>query len=561
LATITVRISGQNSVWANSFGDIQSDKGTVLTHDSKGNIYVSGVFSSTVDFDPGAAIRTLTSVGNSNIFLAKYDTLGNYVWAKRFGNGGTQFGSLIESSDGITVDSSGIYLTGKFRGTVDFDPSPGGTYNLTSGGLYWSLYVTKFDFSGNFIWAKRAQGSSTQIYPESISADLKGNVLITGRYNFGVSFDPAPGGSLSGNELGTVFILKLKDNGDFKWAKSVDGHYSAINSGFGVVSDNSSNVYTIGHYRNIADFDPGPALNNIASNNNSEDVFILKLDSLGNFLWVKSFGSAFSDFGQSIAIHGNYLYLTGSYQGSISFDSIAYQSNGMDDIFITKISSLNGDVHWSKSIGGNSIDNSASIKVGSSGVVFTTGAYRETVDFNPSSLTNELTSYNGTTDVYILALDSLGNFEWVTGFGGQGTEISNEIALDNLNGLSLTGFFSDSVDFDPSVVVDVKVSKGVEDVFVTKFKYNTIGLSSIENSGKSFEVFPNPSGGVVYFKTEDLNNLRTIEIYDRLGRKVKELSNSNLESCLIDLNGFPKGLYQAHFIFSNTQSILSILVN
>ena len=104
------------------FGDTDQDVGYSVTVDSSGNIYTTGLFQGTVDFDPGAGTANLTSNGNKDAAVLKLDSSGNYVWAKSFG------GTRMDFAWSVAVDSSGnVYTTGYFNGTVDFDPGAGTT--------------------------------------------------------------------------------------------------------------------------------------------------------------------------------------------------------------------------------------------------------------------------------------------------------------------------------------------------------------------------------------------------------------------------------------------------
>ncbi|NQY74108.1 MAG: T9SS type A sorting domain-containing protein, partial [Candidatus Margulisbacteria bacterium] len=114
--------------WAKSFGGAGSDRGYVTTVDASGNIYTSGIYRDTVDFDPGAGTTNLSANGFDDVFVQKMDPQGNFLWAKSFG------GSSVEIGRSITVDASGnVYAIGEFIGTVDFDPGAG-TTNLSSNG-------------------------------------------------------------------------------------------------------------------------------------------------------------------------------------------------------------------------------------------------------------------------------------------------------------------------------------------------------------------------------------------------------------------------------------------
>ena len=135
-------------VWAKGMGGASYDLGTDVTVDSSGNVYTTGNFYGTVDFDPGMGVLYLTSVGDSDIFVSKLDSSGNLLWAKRMG------GTNYDKGYSIAVDPSGnVYTTGGVYGTVDFDPGElSGFYLNSAGGS--DIFVSKLNSSGNFVWAK-----------------------------------------------------------------------------------------------------------------------------------------------------------------------------------------------------------------------------------------------------------------------------------------------------------------------------------------------------------------------------------------------------------------------
>ena len=141
-----------NFVWVKSFGGPEYDTGRSIVLDSSGNIYTTGTFGGTADFDPGLGVYNLTTSGIADgVFISKLDASGNFVWAKKIG-GGCYCDYYF-----IAVDGTGnVYTTGSFDGTQDFDPGPG-VFNLTSTG--WSdTFISKLDSAGNFVWAKRIGG-------------------------------------------------------------------------------------------------------------------------------------------------------------------------------------------------------------------------------------------------------------------------------------------------------------------------------------------------------------------------------------------------------------------
>ncbi len=157
-----------NFIWAKSFGGTGVDLANSIFIDAIGNLYVTGAFQGTVDFDPGSSTNNLTSIGSPDAFIIKLSGSGNFIWAKQFG------GTIRATGNSIKVDATGsVYTTGFFEGTVDFDPGSG-TTNFTSINIG-DAFISKLDGSGNFIWAKQLGGTSgTQ--PSSIFVDATGNV-------------------------------------------------------------------------------------------------------------------------------------------------------------------------------------------------------------------------------------------------------------------------------------------------------------------------------------------------------------------------------------------------
>ena len=202
LTTIFLNAQNVSFDWANTFGAYYlADAGTSITTDASGNVYTTGYFYGTVDFDPGSGIYNLASSGG-DIFISKISSSGNFIWAKSIG------GSSFDLGNSITTDASGnVYTTGYFNNTVDFDPGSG-IYNLASSG-YNDIFISKISSSGNFIWAKSIGGSSFDL-GNSITTDASGNVYTTGYFNGTVDFDPGFSSFvLTSSGSADIFIHKL----------------------------------------------------------------------------------------------------------------------------------------------------------------------------------------------------------------------------------------------------------------------------------------------------------------------------------------------------------------
>ncbi|MDC0231342.1 SBBP repeat-containing protein [Aureispira] len=327
--------SSGNLIWVKSIeGSANSNQGNSTTTDASGNVYTTGRFTLTVDFDPGPGIYNLTSIGGTrDIYIHKLDPNGNFIWVKSMGNGD------YDEGRSITTDTSGnVYTTGDFGATVDFDPGPD-TFNLTTyaHGIY-DIFVQKLDPNGNFIWAK-SMGSTDNDRGQSITTDISGNVYTSGYFNDTADFDPGTGvNNLTSNGDSDIFIQKLDGNGNFIWAKSMGGLYE--DEGVSISTDALGNVYTTGGFSDTVDFDPGPAVNNLTPS--GADFFLQKLDNNGNFIWAARMGLTYGDYVHSMTtdISGN-VYTTGVYAGTVDFDPGSAVNNltciGWNDCFIQKL--------------------------------------------------------------------------------------------------------------------------------------------------------------------------------------------------------------------------------
>ncbi|GAA3609825.1 SBBP repeat-containing protein [Flavivirga amylovorans] len=307
-------------VWARQISGPSGDFGKGITSDSAGNVYTTGFFKGTVDFDPGTSTTNLTANGTdpntSDIFIQKLNASGDFVWAVNMGAGNNDEGTAIK-----TDTSGNVYTTGYFDGTVDFNPDPDpttGVYNLSTGGGR-NAFIQKLDSSGNFIWAKAFLSSSGQVYSFAMDVDGSENVYTTGYFKSTADFDPGTGtfnmSSFGGGN--DIFIVKLDTTGDFVWAKHMGRAGSDVGRGISV--DNSGNVYTAGSFGDTCDFDPGAGTENMTPAGGL-DIFIQKLDAAGDYEWAIRIGEVLNDVPLAIEVKDSNIYTTGYYEGTVDFD-------------------------------------------------------------------------------------------------------------------------------------------------------------------------------------------------------------------------------------------------
>ena len=451
------------SQWARSVGGTSTDIGYGIAVDASDNVYVTGVFNGTVDFDPGSGTTNLTSAG-FDVFFAKYNSSGELVWAKSVGGSSSDFGY------GIAVDAIGnVYVTGYFNGTVDFDPGSG-TTNLTSAGLS-DVFFAKYNSSGDLVWAKSVGGSATDV-GRSIVLDASGNVYVTGDFAGTVDFDPGSGTTNLTSAGGfDVFFAKYNTSGDLVWAKSVGGSLS--DDGRSIAVDASGNVHVTGFFNGTADFDPGSGTTNLTSGG-SFDVFFAKYNFFGELVWAKGVGGTSLDFGSSIDVDasGN-VYVTGYFEATADFDPGSGSSNltsaGGKDVFFAKYNS-SGELVWAKGVGGTAFDFGSSIDVDASGNVYVTGFFKGTADFDPGSGSTNLNSASvGSNDVFFAKYNSSGDLVWAKSVGGTSGDNGEKIAVDGSGNVYVTGFFQGTADFDPGSGTTNLTSAGSNDVYFAKY--------------------------------------------------------------------------------------------
>ena len=417
--------------------------------DASGNVYLTGFFQSTIDFDPGPGTFTLASEGLEDIFISKVDASGNLIWAKKIGGMGNDCGFSL------SIDGSGnIYTAGYFSNTVDFDPGSG-TYTLSAIGNK-DIYVSKLDLNGNFLWAKKMGGPDDELCT-SIALDNSGSIFATGSFSNTVDFDPGSATfTLSSNGMDDIFISKLDAAGNFLWAKQIGGTQS--DQGLSIAVDALGNVSTAGYFHDVVDFDPGMAISTQTANG-AKDVFYSKLDASGNFIYGLGFGSYTDDICYSIAVDplGN-LYSTGSYSGYCDFDPGpgSYMLNyigSVSSIFISKLDA-SGNFVWAKSMNSWYVNEGRSIYADAVGNVFTMGIFGDAMDFDPGPGTyymNPVPSYFGATDVFISKLNSSGVFLWARSFGGIWWDEGRSVFADPSGNVYIAGSYNFIADFDPGM--------------------------------------------------------------------------------------------------------------
>src|SRR5688572_19073688 len=239
-------------VWARRAGGIEADAASRVAVDAGGNSYVTGIFRGNAIF----GTDNLTSSGNTDIFVAKYDASGNVLWAKQAG------GQDIDAAKNIEVDGNGnSYITGEFRGSATF-----GSTTLTSTG-YYDCFIAKYDADGNMVWAKQSGGAGLEM-GRGIAVDGSGNCYITGYFEGSATFGSTTLTS-SGDE--DIFIARYDALGNVLWAKQAGG--TTKDAAVGIAVYGSGTSYITGEFQGQATF----GSTTLTSTSSLPDIFVASL--------------------------------------------------------------------------------------------------------------------------------------------------------------------------------------------------------------------------------------------------------------------------------------------
>lgn len=318
-------------VWAKSFGDIPSGSGSARTNDiaiSEDHLYLTGYFTGDITFD-----STISAVTSDYIdaFLVALDLEGNFQWVNVFDGPGGQIPTDVE------VDSEGnILLLGHFNGVTDFDPGTSSA-ELTPQNSY-DMFLLKLDASDEFVWVK-AVNSDGVVHGLSMETDSLDNILICGRYDGTVDFDPGNGTEISFAEDDGGYILKLSSLGEFDWVTEIPVPRSSILRS--IVVDETGDAFFGGSFSDTIHWASGYGDFGLIAQG-LEEALVGKIDQTGSISWLRSFDGPVGGV-NGLAVNGDgHLYYGVTFRDSIDGDPSAnlvqYQCNGFNDFFVGKLS-------------------------------------------------------------------------------------------------------------------------------------------------------------------------------------------------------------------------------
>jgi Secretion system C-terminal sorting domain/Beta-propeller repeat len=462
-----------------------------ITTNDEGIILMAGTLYECVTY----GCFPLVAVGENDMFALEIDSEGNFLWAHNSG------GLMSDTGKGIATDIAGnIYIAGEFD-DEDFNKH---------------IFVKKINEYHNWIWLTQADCTIMgSISISDIAVDNNGNSYIIGSFSETAIF-----GSIAINSTGfgsDIFIAKIAEYGEWLWVVPVDVGWLSYASGIAV--DDNGECYVTGTFHDSVNF----GQYSVVSNGNG-DIFVAKIDTDGNWLWVNSGGGDIDDdVGRSIVVDNEHCsYVTGKFSGSANFGIHNVNSTGYynySDVFAAKLDQY-GDWFWVINAGSTSNDIGKDIAYDNIGNCYITGSFKGSADFGSTTL-----SSNSTSDVFVAKVNNFGDWEWAVQSVGtiDSFNFGTSIDIDLMGNCYVTGRFEDILELGPYQLE----SNEYYNSFVAKLGTTTSTNNQLINDDLRISNFPNPFNPTTEIRLQisefSKNEVIEIEIYNLKGQKVKTI--------------------------------------
>jgi uncharacterized repeat protein (TIGR01451 family) len=411
----------------------------------------------------------------------------------------TNTGSMVVET--MTIDQVGnVYTSGYYFGEVDFDP---GVADLTKTGSR-DIFIQKYSPNGDLLWLRTFERISPfvtnfECHAYGIKTDASGNVYVVGSFNDTLDFDPGLGTHIRGHNGWDedIFIVKLDQNGGLLWCHTMGN--SSENMALNIELDSFDDIYIAGEYQGDIDIDPGPSVYLLTDSNPSwKNIFVLKIDVGGNFLWAYDLkGPSSQCYLHDLDIdHNDNVYVGGAFSSTVDFDPGVGTFNlttGSNSAFIQKVDK-DANFMFAGSLGYP--ETVRSIDVDQYSNMYLCGAALAWVDLDPGPAVYNATM-SGSSGGSIVKLDASGNFLSAATFDNQVSSFTNifDVKVDQDGFLILSGVYHGTVDFDPGVgshfLTATPNSFSWDDHFIARldstgnflWSYSFGGFSDVTSSG------------------------------------------------------------------------------
>ena len=333
-------------VWAARAGGAAGDRGRGIATDHSGGVIVTGGFTGIATFGEGERNETtLTSSGDQDIFVAKYNKKGHLLWASRAGGPNRSRRNFAQSTDIVTDVSGNSIVTGRFQNIVTFGEGERNETTLT-GAADVNMFVAKYDQKGRLLWATGVRAAGEINYGAAIAIDAR-SAVVTGEFSGTVTFGEGEPNETTLTDSGrnNIFIAKYDPDGQLVWATQAGNPSGA--AGYGIATDRGGSAIVTGllYGSGTATFGEGERNETTLTSSGQGDIFIAKYDPNGQLVWATQAGGADVQYGQGIATdRDGRAIVTGLFFGTATFgegepNEIKLTSAGSSDIFVARYGS------------------------------------------------------------------------------------------------------------------------------------------------------------------------------------------------------------------------------
>ena len=515
---IAFTVNSQSLTWSwarRTTSGLNTNQGQSITTTTASNIYVAGPYNSGITF----GTYTLSGTG---IYVAKYDSLGNLLFAFKAA------GSILINSVKITSDNSGnVILAGSYNNNLTV-----GATTLSATGL--QSFIAKYDGSGNPLWVKALNGSNVG-YVYDVTTDAGNNPIVTGSFTGTLAtIATTTLSNTNFSALNNAYTAKFDPNGNVLWVKKPNG----VSDGRTLKTDVGGNVYVAGNFSDSLFFGTTKLLK-LGSGN---DIFIVKYDQNGNFVWAFREGGKSADevYGSDLDAANNF-YITGMFVDVATGFAVGTSTvTGPNDIYLAKFDS-NGNGLWITNAGGTNYDYGRDVAIDASGNPFVV-CYFESPSITAGSYTLTNTAGGGPggfNDIAVIKFNSSGTILAATNPVGAKTDYGYGICADTKNNVYITGSAqSNTLAFGTQSLT----LPGFDNFYVARLKGgNTLGVETIQMKNVKVDIYPNPNNGE--FKISLDNSVKEVAVSIISVTGVIVWEHKNIDS-LIDVKlNLPKGLY------------------
>ena len=383
-------------VWVFNLGRISLSNGmdgNGLAVDANNNIYITGSFSNTVDFDPSGDVHPATSSGGKDAFLAKYASDGSFQWVKTFGSSAYDYGDVVT----IGADGS-IYLGLKYAGTVDLDPGEGEVSVSPQAGAA-DATLLKLNSNGEYQWHYTLSTANNDAVT-AIALSDGGQIAVGATIN----------GATSGFGERDMFLAVLNADGAESWSYNFNNYEKANRISTIIFTEDDAEMYIGGRIEGETDFAPSPD-NTVQVDPLFADVFMAKYTVAdGSLIWARNVVSAGTgDFLVGMTESGTALMVTGSFDVSITFNpnnpGSTVPSAGGSDIFLAAFDNADGSFLSAATYGGEGNELAVAAHFLPEGKLVLAGDFFGSVQLGSSQ---DPVSSNGYSDIFF------GEFSYMT---------------------------------------------------------------------------------------------------------------------------------------------------